>query len=357
MNIRAGNFFYDRAEKLLKELISIPSLSGEERGCADALSDYLLEKGVNVIRTGNNIIALSNSFDQGRKTVLLNSHIDTVAPSESYTFDPFVPREDGDRIGGLGSNDAKASVVSLTETFLFFEENDYLDINLILILSAEEENSGERGISLALSVSPQIDCAVVGEPTGMKMAVAEKGLIVVDAVAKGKSGHAARGEGVNAIDIAIEDIMWLNSYDFQKKSPLTGNIRCTVTGINAGKQHNVIPDRCSFMIDIRTNEMYLNEEIMDILSTNMKSELKARSLKHKSSSVPQNHPLIKCAEKLGVKTFVSPTTSDWMRLNFPAIKMGPGDSSRSHSADEFILKGELSDGIERYIDFISNLKL
>ncbi len=357
MNIRAGKIIYERAEKLLKELISIPSLSGEERVCADALSGYLLEKNVNVIRSGNNIIALSKSFDHGRKTLLLNSHIDTVAPSQGYTFDPFVPREDGDSIIGLGSNDAKASVVSLIETFLFFENNDYLDFNLILILSAEEENSGERGVSLALSGSPQIDCAIVGEPTGMKMAVAERGLIVVDGVAMGKSGHAARGEGINAIDIAIEDIMWLNNYNFAKKSPFTGEIRCTVTGINAGKQHNVIPDRCTFMIDIRTNELYSNEEIMETLSKNMKSELKARSLKHKSSSVPNDHHLVRCAESLGVDTFVSPTTSDWMRMNFPAVKMGPGDSSRSHSADEFILKEELSEGIERYIEFISNLKL
>ena len=348
---------YCKARESLIRLISIPSTSGMEGECAQGMAQYLLSYGCDVIRTGNNLIVISKHYDPKRATLLLNSHLDTVKPSEGYTFNPCTPFEDDTRIAGLGSNDAKASVACLTETFLYFEQNPLIDYNLILILSSEEENSGKGGIELALLSSPAVDCAIVGEPTGMRAAVAERGLLVVDGTARGKSGHAARNEGINAIDIAMEDISWLKGYRFGRISSLMEEVKCTVTGIKAGTQHNVIPDCCTFMIDIRTNERYTNQEIMEILSANMKSSLKARSLSNKSSVTPAGHPLVKCAGELGVETYISPTTSDWMRMSFPAIKMGPGDSSRSHTADEYILKEELMSGVEGYINFVANLKL
>jgi len=348
---------YNNAEANLKHLISTPSISGNEAGCADIMCNYLLNRGVNVIRTGNNVIALSKRYNDEKKTLMLNSHLDTVRACKGYTFDPFVPVEDNDKIAGLGSNDAGASVVSLTEAFLYFEEHDIIDFNLVLVLSAEEENSGERGIALALAVAPEIDCAIIGEPTDMKVAEAERGLLVVDATANGKSGHAAREEGMNAINVAVADIILLNNFNFDRVSPTMGRVKCTVTQINAGTQHNVIPDSCRFVIDIRTTDLYSNGEIMEILAGNMKSDLKARSLQNKSSSVPAGHPLLICAGKLGIDKYVSPTTSDWMRIPFPAVKFGPGNSARSHMADEYILKKELSNGIDTYIEFIGNLKL
>ena len=308
------------------------------------------------VRVKNNIIAYSRDFNATKPTLMLNSHIDTVKASRGYTFDPFTPPVSSDKILGLGSNDAGGALVCLTETFLYFN-NKQLPFNLILVLSAEEENSGKNGIQLAMKNLPDISCAIVGEPTGMKVAVAERGLLVVDAVSKGVNGHAARGEGVNAIYIANDDINWIRGYKFPVVSQLMGEVLSTVTQVEAGTQHNVVPDICKFVIDIRPTDQYSNSQIMEILKSNMKSEIKARSLTNKCSSISEEHPLVHTADLLKIEKYISPTTSDWMRLSFPAIKIGPGESSRSHSADEFIFKDELKNGIETYINFVNNLQL
>ena len=348
--------YFSEAEILLRKLVSITSYSGQESEASQYLFNFLSEKGVDCARIKNNIIAYSKDYNATKPTLMLNSHIDTVKAGGSYTFDPFTPPVSDEKILGLGSNDAGGAVVSLTETFLFFN-NKELPFNLVLVLSAEEENSGKNGMELVLKKTPVLSCAIVGEPTSMKVAVAERGLLVVDAVAKGVSGHAARGEGVNAIYIANEDINWLREYKFPLISNLMGEVISTVTQIEAGVQHNVVPDMCKFVIDITPTDVYTNSEIMDILKVNMKSELKARSLTNKCSSIADTHPLILTADYLGKEKYISPTTSDWMRLKIPAIKIGPGDSSRSHRADEYILKEEIRKGIEGYISFINNLEL
>jgi len=348
--------YFSEAESLLRKLVSITSYSGGENEASQFLFNFLSEKGVDCVRVKNNIIAYSKDYNATKPTLMLNSHIDTVKASTGYTFDPFTPPVSEDKILGLGSNDAGGAVVSLTETFLFFNDKQ-LQFNLILVLSAEEENSGKNGMDLVLKKTPDLSCAIVGEPTGMRVAVAERGLLVVDCVAKGISGHAARGEGVNAIYIANEDINWLRSYKFPVISRLMGEVMSTVTQIEAGVQHNVVPDLCKFVIDIRPTDVYTNSQIMEILKANMKSELKARSLNNKCSFIYGTHPLIFTADALGIEKYISPTTSDWMRLNIPAIKMGPGDSSRSHRADEYILKDDIRNGVEGYINFINNLEL
>lgn len=348
--------YFSGAEDLLRKIVRISSYSGEENEVSLLVLNYLSEKEVDCIRIKNNIVAYSKDYDASKPTLMLNSHLDTVKASEGYLIDPFNPPLSEERIWGLGSNDAGGSVVCLAETFLFFN-NKTLPFNLLLVLSAEEENSGKNGIEAVIKKMPEVNCAIVGEPTGMKVAVAERGLLVVDAIAHGVSGHAARGEGINAIDIAIDDIDWLRSYKFPAISPLMGEVKTTVTQIEAGKQHNVIPDRCKFVIDIRPTDQYTNSQIMDILIANMKSVLKARSLTNRSSSVPDDHPLVKTAVLLGLETYISPTTSDWMRLKVPAIKMGPGDSVRSHRADEYILKEEIRKGVEGYINFVNKLEL
>lgn len=350
------NKYLLEAEDLLRKIVRITSYSGEENEVSLYLLNFLSEKGVDCVRIKNNVVAYSKDFNASKPTLMLNSHIDTVKTSGGYTFDLYNPPLSEEKIWGLGSNDAGGSVVSLIETFLFFN-NKSLPFNLLLILSAEEENSGKNGMESVLKKMPNISCAIVGEPTGMRTAVAERGLLVVDAVAQGVSGHAARGEGVNAIYVAIEDINWLKNYKFQIISPLMGEVKISVTQIEAGIQHNVVPDRCKFVIDIRPTDQYTNSQIMEILKANMKSGLKARSLTNRSSAVSDNHPLVNTADLLGIEKFISPTTSDWMRLKIPAIKMGPGDSSRSHRADEYILKDEIRKGIEGYIDFVNKLEL
>ncbi len=348
--------YYKEAEELLHKIVRISSFSGKEKELSQFVFTFLSDKGIDCVREKNNVIAYSKDYNANKPTLMLNSHLDTVKPSGDYTFDPFSPPISNDRIWGLGSNDAGASVVSLTETFLYFR-NYPLPFNLILVLSAEEENSGVNGMDLVLKKISNICCAIVGEPTGMKAAIAERGLLVVDAIAKGVSGHAARGEGVNAINLAVDDINWLRGYKFPQISQLMGEVKFSVTQIEAGFQHNVIPDCCKFVIDVRPTDLYNNLQIMEIFKSNMKSELKARSLTNKSSATPQGHPLITAADLLGIDKYVSPTTSDWMRLHIPAVKMGPGDSSRSHRADEYILKEEIRLGIEGYINFIKKLEL
>jgi acetylornithine deacetylase len=344
------------AVELLRKKIAIKSFSGNEDEVANLICSHLSQHGIKFNRIVNNICCFAKGFDPARPTLMINSHLDTVRPSAGYTFDPFNPPAEPDRISGVGSNDAGASVVSIIETFKYFYERE-LNFNLIMVLSSEEENSGSQGIDLVIKEYPFITCAIIGEPTKMQAAVAERGLLVVDATAKGVSGHAAREEGVNAILKAIADIGIIQDFEFERNSGLMGRVKMSVTQIEAGTQHNVVPDICKFVIDIRPTDQYTNTEIMEILAVKLKSELKPRSLRNKCSITPSGHPLIKCAESCGINCYVSPTTSDWMRLSCPAIKMGPGDSSRSHKADEYVLVEEISSGISGYINFINNLNL
>lgn len=340
---------------LLRKLVSIPSFSGEEKERSDFLCTYFAEKGIKTERIGNNIIARQPHHNDTKPTLMLNSHIDTVKPVASYTFDPFNPSLSETHIFGLGSNDAGASVVCLLQTFLHFYDKE-LPFNLMLVLSCEEENSGPNGMKkIWPQISETVDFAIIGEPTGMRAAVAERGLLVIDGEAIGVSGHAARNEGVNALYIALEDIATMKSVKFDKISPTMGEVKLTVTQINAGTQHNVVPDKCTFVVDIRPTDQYTNAEILEILQSKVKSKLTARNLTNKSSATPQNHILMKSAESLGVETYVSPTTSDWMRVSCPAIKMGPGESARSHQADEFVLVEELEKGVKGYLAFIEQM--
>ena len=346
--------YVKEATALLRKLVSLPSFSGEEDLRVDYLTSYFSERGIETERIGNNIIVKQPHFDASKPTFMLNSHTDTVHPAKGYTFDPFNAPLSETHVYGLGSNDAGASVVSLLQTFLHFYKH-VLPFNLLLVLSAEEENSGVNGIRKLSGELSFVDFAIVGEPTGMRAAIAERGLLVIDGEAKGKSGHAARNEGVNAIDIALEDIKTLQSVKFDKVSPAMGEVKLTVTQISAGTQHNVVPDSCTFVVDIRPTDCYTNPEIMDQLQAITRSKLTARSLTNKSSGTPQDHILMTCLNSLQTETYVSPTTSDWMRLHCPAIKMGPGESERSHQSDEFVLIKELEQGIEGYIKFIHKL--
>ncbi|WP_298651929.1 M20/M25/M40 family metallo-hydrolase [uncultured Proteiniphilum sp.] len=345
--------YIQNAVELLRKLVSIQSFSGEEHPRSDFLTAYFNTKGISTERIGNNLIVRQPHHDASKPTLMLNSHLDTVRPNTGYTFDPFTPPHSDSHVYGLGSNDAGASVVTLLQTFLYFYEKE-LPVNLLLALSAEEENSGPNGMSLLWQkLSGEVDMAVVGEPTGMRAAVAERGLLVIDG--EGISGHAARDEGVNALYIALEDISTLRSVKFDKISPAMGEVKLTVTQINAGTQHNVVPERCGFVVDIRPTEMYTNSEIMEILQPKVKSELKARSLTNRSSATPVDHLLMQCVQQLAIETYTSPTTSDWMRITCPALKMGPGESARSHRPDEFVWIEELKQGIEGYIHLIENL--
>ena len=350
------------ATNLLRKLISIPAFSGEEQRRADFLADYFAAlrlrsatEGISVERIHNNLIVRQSSFDVSKKTLMLNSHLDTVKPCASYSFDPFNPPFSDTHIYGLGSNDAGASVVAMIETFLRFYDKE-MPYNLMLVLSCEEENSGINGMKRVwATIGQSVDFAIIGEPTGMRAAIAERGLLVIDGIATGVSGHAARNEGVNAIYIALEDVLTLKSTKFDKISPTMGEVKLSVTQINAGTQHNVVPDKCTFVVDIRPTEMYDNQELMDILQPKVKSELSARNLTNKSSATPTHHFLMYAVEKLGVETFTSPTTSDWMHVSCPAIKMGPGESTRSHQANEYVLVSELKQGIEGYTHLVENI--
>ncbi len=351
----------DEAVSLLREIVRIPSTSKNEKMRADYLCNYLDGKGLSIKRIDNNII-VGGEKNPEKPTLMLNSHIDTVKASDSYTFDPFDPGEDEMIVKGLGSNDAGASCVSMIRTFLYFTSDkklhNSLPFNLMLILSAEEECSGPKGItSLSDFINENVNFAIIGEPTEMQAAVAERGLLVIDGKAAGISGHAARNEGVNALYKALDDIDILRNYHFEKISPLMGDVKLTVTQINAGTQHNVIPDKCSFVVDIRPTDLYSNSGIMNILSKLVTSKLTARSLTNKTSITPEGHPLLCAIEKTGIRKIISPTTSDWMRLGIPAIKIGPGCSSRSHSADEYVLVSEISEAIQTYINIIKNITL
>ena len=344
------------AINLLKGMIRIPSVSRDEQAVADFFCQQLSAVGLQYQRHGNNVWCVSEHFDASRPTILLNAHLDTVKPVAAWTRDPFTPEEEDGRIYGLGSNDCGGGVVSLLQVFrILSEENE--DYNLIYLASCEEEVSGKNGIESVLPLLPEISFAIVGEPTGMLPAIAEKGLMVLDLTAHGKAGHAARNEGENAIYIAMEDIQWIKNHTFPKQTALLGPVKTTVTIIQAGTQHNVIPDTCQFTVDVRSNECYTNEEIFDEIVKNVKSEVKARSFRLSSSSIPEEHPFVQRAIALGRVPFGSPTLSDQALMRFPSLKMGPGESSRSHTANEFIEKKEIEEAIPLYLKLLRGLKL
>lgn len=348
------NNFTIQAIELLKELISAPSFSGEEDKTAELIRLSLEKNKIITKRKYHNIYAFSSGFTPGKPTLVLNSHHDTVRPTQGWNSDPFQPVIKGNKLVGLGSNDAGASLVSLLAVFCYFYNRENLSHNLILALTAEEENSGERGIRALLPELGKIDLAIVGEPTGMKMAIAEKGLIVLRCQSIGQSGHAARETGKNAIYQALDDINWIRNYKFAQDSPVLGPVKMTVTMIKAGTQHNVIPDRCEFTIDIRSTDVCHNEMIIEIIKQNLKSEFSDPSLDLKPSFIPLDHPLVNSARTLGIETIGSPTLSDQTYISAPSVKMGPGQSERSHTADEFVYLSEIEEGIEQYINLLEN---
>ena len=343
---------------LLKQLIATPSFSKEEDNTADIIEEFLERKGVKTRVHLNNIWATNKFFDEAKPTILLNSHHDTVKPNKGYTLDPFKPIESDGKLFGLGSNDAGGALVSLIACFLYYHSKPDLKYNLVIAATAEEEISGSNGVESLLPHLDEIDCAIVGEPTEMQMAVAERGLMVLDCVASGKAGHAARNEGENAIYKAIKDIEWLMSCRFSKVSELLGPVKISITVIETeNKAHNVIPAECKFVVDVRVNELYTFEEVFNTIKENVQSEIRARSFRLRSSSIALDHPLIKAGIELGRNYYGSPTTSDKALMSFPALKMGPGDSARSHTADEYIYTDEIRKGIELYIQMIGKIIL
>ncbi len=341
--------YTDEAVGLLRQLIATPSVSRDESKAADVMETYMKKCGLDTHREANNVWAIDPEYDESRKTILLNAHIDTVKPVSSWSRDPFEPTVEDGKLYGLGSNDCGGGLVSLLQTFcILTTQRKGRDHNLIYLASAEEEVSGKDGISRALPLLPHVDVAIVGEPTGLQPAIAEKGLMVIDATAHGKSGHAARNEGVNAINEALDDLLWLRDYSFEKVSKLLGAVKMSVTVIQAGTQHNVIPDECKFIIDVRTNELYTNEEAFAIIDSHTKSEMKARSFRLGSSSIATDHPLVARCVSMGMTPFGSPTLSDQALMAFPSMKLGPGMSERSHSANEYICIEEIEKAIETY---------
>nr|WP_293462136.1 M20 family metallo-hydrolase [Prevotella sp.] len=335
------------AVQLLKKLIATPSVSRNEKDAADIMEQTIRSYDFEPQREANNLWIIDPHYDESRPTLLLNAHIDTVKPVASWSRDPFSPDVEDGVLYGLGSNDCGGGLCSLLQIFRMLTEKPQ-SYNLIYLASAEEEVSGKDGITRALPLLPHIDLAIVGEPTGMNPAVAEKGLMVLDVIAHGKSGHAARNEGVNAIYEALDDMCWIRDYKFEKVSEFLGPTKMTLTVVNAGTQHNVIPDKCTMLVDIRTNEFYDNEEVYEFIRQHLKSEVKAHSFRLKSSRIDPEHPLIRKCVAMGMKPFGSPTLSDQALMHFPSFKLGPGESSRSHSANEFIRISEIRDAIAKY---------
>lgn len=350
---------YTDAIDLLKEMIAIPSVSRSEDGTAKLLYDFLEANGVDVKRVYNNLWAMCRHYDVEKPTLMLNSHHDTVKPSSAYTLDPFSPIVKDKSLYGLGSNDAGASVVCLLTTFINHYDDDNLPFNLLLDLSAEEEVMGKHGMRAMLAEyrekNVKIDMALTGEPTGMQASVGERGLVVLDCTAHGKQGHAARNEGINALYIALDDIQKLRNFSFPKESSILGPIKLTTTMIDCGTQHNVVPDICHFVVDIRTTDAYTNEEVVAILQQELRSTAVPRSTYIHASAIAATHPLVRAAESIGRQTYISPTTSDQALTPFPSLKMGPGHSSRSHSADEYVMLSEIEEGIKIYDQFIQAL--
>ena len=342
---------YNESLSLLKHLISTPSLSTKEDQTAIIIANFLSNHGVCIQRKGNNIIARNALFDKSKPLILLNSHHDTVKANKGYTKDPYSPIIEEGKLYGLGSNDAGGCLVSLIATFLYFYDQT-IPYNIILAATAEEENSGTDGIESVLPEFPTPEFAIVGEPTEMKMAVAERGLMVLDCYAKGKAGHTARDQGINAIYEAIPDMEWFRNFNFPEKSQYLGQVKMSVTQITSGYQHNVIPDECHFVVDVRSTDKYSNLEIMELIRKNVKCRVRERSTRLNPSILPDTLLISRIADELGIKKFGSPTTSDQAVMNFPSFKMGPGMSERSHTADEFIYLDELKDGISGYIQFL-----
>ncbi len=348
------------AVALLERLIATPSVSRDEGAAADIMQGVMEDYGLEPCRKGNNLWVVSEPWDNAKPTVMLNAHIDTVRPVATWTRDPFTPGREGDRIYGLGANDCGGGLVALLQVFRILTSppgSRSLPFNIVYLASCEEEVSGAEGIRAVLPMMPRVDVAIVGEPTGMQPAVAERGLMVIDGTALGKSGHAARNDGVNAIYEALDDLLFLRGYKFEKVSPLLGPTKMQCTVVNSGTQHNVVPDKCQFIIDVRTNEHYTNEEVFDFLQSHLKSTLKARSFHLHSSSIPQDHPLIVRCKEMGMVPFGSPTLSDQALMRFPSFKLGPGDSARSHSADEYICVSEIHDAIGKYVRLLDGVTL
>lgn len=349
------NTLYQQAVELLQKLIATQSFSKEESGTADIIERFLKEKGINPNRKINNIWARNKHFDAAKPTILLNSHHDTVKPNSGYTRDPFDAKIEDGKLYGLGSNDAGGCLVSLIATFLYFFERDDLKYNFCLAATAEEEISGLNGIELVVPDLGKLDFGIIGEPTLMQLAVAERGLMVLDCVAHGRAGHAAREEGENAIYNAMKDIEWFRTFQFEKESDAFGPIKMSVTVINAGSQHNVVPASCSFVVDVRVTDAYRNEEVLEIIREHVKCDVKARSTRLKPSSISRNHPIVHAGISLGRTTYGSPTTSDQSLLDIETIKIGPGDSARSHMADEFVYVEEIKEGIELYVAMLEKI--
>jgi acetylornithine deacetylase/succinyl-diaminopimelate desuccinylase-like protein len=346
---------YDSALILLQRLIETPSFSKEEHVTATILESFFEKYKIPTNRKLNNVWVKNKFYDPRQPTILLNSHHDTVKPNTGYTRDPFKAEIIDGKLYGLGSNDAGGPLVSLIATFLYYYERPDLRYNLMMAATAEEEISGVNGIESIWPLLTPIDFAIVGEPTLCQMAIAEKGLMVLDCVARGKSGHAAREEGINAIYEAIKDIEWFQRHRFEKISSTLGSVKMTVTVIQAGKQHNVVPADCHYTVDVRATDMYTLEEILTVIKENVKSEVMPRSLRMRPSGISGDHPLVQSAKKLGLQLYGSPTTSDQALIPTPSVKIGPGDSARSHSSDEFIYVDEIRTGIETYIALLDNL--
>ena len=342
----------DDAINLLKDLISIQSFSFEEDKTATKINNWLKERGVKSDRKVNNIIAYNKHYDQTKPNILLNSHHDTVEPNSAYTLDPYKPQIVNGKLYGLGSNDAGGALVSLITTFLHFYDKENLSHNIILLASAEEERSGPNGIKSIMPILPEIELAIIGEPTLMNIAVAEKGLIVFDLIVKGTSSHAAHKNLDNPIYKAIDIINKISKIKFEKKSNLLDDVKLTVTQINAGVQHNVVPAEVKLVLDARINDKYTNTEIYNVLKDELDCEVVPRNLDLNSSSIPENHKIIKAGNKLGFTKYGSPTLSDQAKIKCNSIKLGPGDSTRSHTADEFIYVDEIKNGVKKYIELI-----
>lgn len=344
---------YNKAVELLRQLIEIPSYSEEENSTAEVIEEFFTSNEITYHRSDNNVWAMASTFDSKKPTVWLNSHHDTVKPNSGYTKDPFVAIEEDGKLYGLGSNDAGGPLVSLLAAFVHFQEQE-LPVNLIMIASAEEEISGKNGIASVLNELPAADLAIVGEPTLMDVAVAEKGLLVIDAKVVGKAGHAAREEGVNAIYLALDELQKIRHFEFEKTSDFLGKTKVTATVIHSGQQHNVVPAICEFVLDVRVTDAYTLEEAFNELKSILKAELTPRSLRLQSSKVPEGHLILKVISILELKSYGSPTLSDQALIPFPSIKIGPGDSARSHSADEFIYLKEIEEGIAGYIRLLEH---
>ena len=346
--------YFDSAVDLLSRLIATPSISREEAAAADIVEEELRRYGFAPRREGNNVWAVSPGFDESQPTLLLNAHIDTVRPTDSWTRDPFTPTIEGDRLYGLGSNDCGGGLVTLMQ--MFRKAADSRQGNIIFLATAEEEVSGQGGARHVLKLLPRVDAAIVGEPTAMQPAVAERGLLVLNVTAHGRSGHAARGEGVNAIYKAMDDLQWLRNYRFNRVSPMLGETRMQVTQIDAGTQHNVVPDTCRMVVDVRTNELYSNKEVYELVAAHLASDVQPRSLDLNSSRIDDSHPLVQRCLQMGLKPFGSPTLSDQSLMPWPSLKMGPGDSARSHTADEYICLSEIRQALHIYDQLIFALR-